>query len=135
MEQLKLLMDYTIFHIGVYLTLGGLMVALLAKQATKQEMRCWIMCALGCFFVAGVCGGVVAASIPYYGSFSLFEQASIGPWGGSRMFPSRWWMRVEHWAFWLGVVIFLVGFFKTETWKGWESAPATDARARANGAH
>ena len=27
LEQLKLLMNYTIFHIGIYMTLGGIEVA------------------------------------------------------------------------------------------------------------
>jgi hypothetical protein len=30
--QLKLLMDYTIFHLGVYLTFAGLMVSLLSAK-------------------------------------------------------------------------------------------------------
>ena len=123
LEQLKLLMNYTIFHIGIYMTLGGLMVSLLAKKTTKPSMRRWIVRSLILFAVAGICGGIVAANIPYHQSFVKFEQAWIGPWGASQIFPSRWWMRVEHWAFWLGLAAFLIGFYKTDTWKeGWEGS-------------
>jgi len=67
--------------------------------------------------------GIVAANIPYHQSFVKFEQAWIGPWGAAQVFPSRWWMRVEHWAFWLGLAVFLFGFYKTGTWKeGWEGS-------------
>jgi len=60
MEQLKLLMDYTIFHIGVYITLSGLMVSLLGLKAfanRAKAMRCYIIGALTCFLIAGMCGG------------------------------------------------------------------------------
>jgi hypothetical protein len=107
MEQLKLLMTYTVFHVGVYMTLGGVMVGLLAKKTTDKGMRCWIIGALSLFIIAGICGGVVAAN------------------------TSRWWMRIEHWAFWLGLVVFLVGFFKTGTWKGWEESKADTPTAGA----
>jgi hypothetical protein len=131
MEQLKLLMTYTVFHVGVYMTLGGVMVGLLAKKTTDKGMRCWIIGALSLFIIAGICGGVVAANIPYHESFKEFEQAWIGPWGASHIFTSRWWMRIEHWAFWLGLVVFLVGFFKTGTWKGWEESKADTPTAGA----
>jgi hypothetical protein len=37
MEQLKLPMDYAIFHIGVYLTLSGLMITVLGLTAFEQR--------------------------------------------------------------------------------------------------
>ena len=116
MEQLKLLMDYTIFHIGVYITLGGLMVSLLAMKTFETrgiEMRLYLIAALGCFLVAGMFGGLIAGNIPYYQDFMKFTEAWIGPWFATKLARAWFCMRAEHTAFWLGIAVFLVGFCRS----------------------
>jgi hypothetical protein len=116
MEQLKLLMDYTIFHIGVYITLGGLMVSLLTKNTfANQKGMSWVLVAsLLCFMFAGIFGGIIAANIPYHTEFTEFINASIGPWFAPTILLSSSCMWVEHNAFWLGIFIFLAGFGLTK---------------------
>lgn len=116
MEQLKLLMDYTVFHIGVYITLGGLMISLLGSNIFAERMktmRCYIVAALGCFLIAGIFGGIVAGNLPYFTKFSDFTEASIGPWIATHALPASFCMKAEHTAFWLGIAVFLFGFWKS----------------------
>jgi hypothetical protein len=117
-EQLKLLMDYTIFHMGVYISLGGLMIALLGIKAFEDRaarMLGYVVFALGCFMIAGMCGGIIAANIPYNEKFNDFINSSIGIWGIT--FPTWLYIRVEHTAFWLGIFVFLFGFWRSHTSK------------------
>lgn len=116
MEQLKLLMDYTIFHLGVYITLSGLMVSLFEMKAFAGRlaaMRCYVVAAFSCFMLAGIFGGMVAGNIPYFTSLSDFTGASIGPWFATHAFRAWFCMKVEHTAFWFGVIVFLFGFWRT----------------------
>lgn len=116
MEQLKLLMDYTIFHIGVYITLSGLMVSLLGLKAfanRAKAMRCYILGALTCFLIAGMCGGLIAGNIPYFSSFTAFTDATIGPWFTPPFLRASYCMNAEHTAFWAGVTVFLFGFWRS----------------------
>ncbi len=117
MEQLKLLMDYTIFHVGVYITLSGLMVSLLGTNvfaARAERMRCYIVAALACFMIAGMFGGVVAGNIPYFTDLKQFSNAWIGPWFATHVFKAWFCMNAEHTAFWTGVAVFLFGFWRTK---------------------
>jgi hypothetical protein len=103
MEQLKLLMDYTVFHVGVYISLSTGLVALLGLFPGKADvMKEPLIAALACFLLAGACGGVIAAHIPYATDFRIFHNTWIGFLGG-RFAPARVWMLIEHTAFWAGV--------------------------------
>ncbi len=79
--QLKFLMDYTLFHIGAYITLSTLLVALLGLEGFKQRamtMRRYLMLTLVFFVAAGACGGVVASNIPYFLNFDeLIVETSV----------------------------------------------------------
>jgi hypothetical protein len=116
MEQLKLLMDYTLFHAGVYITLGGLMVALLGLKIFEKRtnaMLPFLIGALGLFLLAGFCGGIIAANIPFHQDFNEFTNAWIGPWVFPHLLPAWLCMSIEHTAFWAGVGVFLLGFWHT----------------------
>jgi hypothetical protein len=65
-EQLKLLFDYTKFHIGLYTTLGGALIAGLSSQFAHDSQWCrlFIGASLISLFVAGLAAGIVAASLP-----------------------------------------------------------------------
>lgn len=90
-SQLKLLMDYTLFHLGVYLTFAALTVSLLGTnwfEKSAPAMRCYLTPALICFLIASFLGGLVASNIPYFKSFNEFTQAWIGPWFATKALPA-----------------------------------------------
>jgi hypothetical protein len=108
MERLKLLMTYTIFHIGLYATLSGVLLTLLGSS-NPLLMRSAIAIALACFVLAGVCGGLVASHIPHVNDFDEFYDGTwLGPWGLTVIKASLC-MRLEHIFFWLGVAVALWG--------------------------
>jgi hypothetical protein len=132
MEQLKLLMDYTIFHAGVYITLGGLMVALVGLKAFEDRLPGllpYLVAALGCFLVAGFCSGIIASNIPYHREFDEFIDSWIGPWIFPRLLPAWLCMSTEHTAFWTGVATFLFGFWRAAPDATDQAAPATPQSA------
>lgn len=101
MDQLKVLMDYTKFHIGIYISLVSAAIAL-AKVAPVGGFIS-LRIAIVCFVVAGIAGGVIAGNIPLYSTWREFDEAKIGPLG-TRLLRFRHWAHIEHTVFWLGVV-------------------------------
>lgn len=129
-EQLKLLFDYTKFHIGLYTTLVTLLIALISLGSEELFFlqRISLAATTVCFVLAGGCGGILASNIPYYATLGAFRDASFGPrwlWKkhgraatadtgnrGYAMFPRLYgptWATLEHLFFWLGIVIALTG--------------------------
>ncbi len=124
-EQLKLLFDYTKFHIGLYTTLVTLLIAFIKLGPGEPDLLQQISIALTVllFVLAGACGGVVASNIPHYRRFSDFMAAPIGPrW----LRAERWtkksrsamaasplaganWVSCEHAFFWLGIASAVIG--------------------------
>ncbi|MEM9808162.1 MAG: hypothetical protein AAF959_23085 [Cyanobacteria bacterium P01_D01_bin.56] len=100
MEQLKLLMDYTKFHIGVYLTLGSVSLGLVELQIV--DFTEWIPTIIF-LIVAGAAGGVIGSHIPNFETFKDFEEAKLGFWG-MRLARYRFWAKLEHVAFWMGIL-------------------------------
>ena len=67
LERIKLLSDYTKFHIGMYATLVAVLVATLgSKFAADWNIWKWPI-AFGIVFIAlaGMAGGIVAATLPH----------------------------------------------------------------------
>jgi hypothetical protein len=110
MEQLKLLMNYTIFHLGVYTTLGAALVAFIGGGHVG-DMRPELVITLVCLVLAGICGGLVASSIPYSVDLKSFDESRIEAWG-LKLLPAWLCMRLEHIFFWLGVVSTLYGLLR-----------------------
>ena len=109
--QLVMLMDYTKFHIGMYTTLGTLLIGFLALYKdgdTVERARGFLFATLACLAIAGLCGGIVAANLPHATRFSTFEEQELGPIG-LKWFKSSTWMTLEHLAFWAGIVVALSG--------------------------
>jgi hypothetical protein len=89
-SQLKFLFDYTKFHIGMYTTLMGAVVAFLkfnAKFTAAGEpwwLRLCLVITLLCFLGAGVCGGAIASNIPDNSGLQTFRglcgEKAYGPW-------------------------------------------------------
>jgi hypothetical protein len=115
--QLKLLMDYTIFHIGLCSTLITLLIAILgitALQEHSKRYRRYLLATLICFVIAGAFGGIIGSSLPYYATWDKFLDANLGPWflPDTLRIPSSWAASAEHTAFWVGIVIALFGLIK-----------------------
>ena len=107
-------MDYTLFHIGAYITLSTLLVTLLGLEGFKHRamgMKYFLLLTLVCFVLAGICGGIVASNIPYFTSVDELRQTDIGPFLGVRAPLFRWTM-LEHLFFWAGVFSALIGVGK-----------------------
>jgi hypothetical protein len=135
LTQLKFLMDYTIFHIGAYITLSTLLVALLGLEGFKQRamgMKYFLLLTLVCFMLAGICGGIVASNIPYFTSVDELSHENIGPFFAVRSYPLIVWTSAEHVFFWVGVSSALIGVLKIIVFGSntGRSAAATAERAR-----
>jgi hypothetical protein len=111
-DQLKLLSDYTLFHIGLYTTLITVLSSLvhfdLRLHNTSWLLGC-IAFTMACFLVAGASGGAIASNIPNYASFAEYDRAKLDVFGVPS-FRYRTWAHIEHIAFWLGLVVSVVGF-------------------------
>ena len=111
-SQLKWLMDYTLFHIGTYITLSTLLLGILGLEGFKERnafLKPFLLATLVCFMIAGACGGVVASNIPYFAKFEKLQETPIGPHFGWVTGQLATWTFVEHAAFWSGIFIALLG--------------------------
>jgi hypothetical protein len=108
LEKLKLLFDYTKFHIGLYTAVATIMAALIASKESRFTFN-WKCLAVSIFLlaIAGFAGGVIASSIPGYGSYEVFWEAKIGPlrW---RAFKAEYWTYIEHASFWVSIFLALL---------------------------
>lgn len=129
-DQLKSLFAYTKFHIGMYTTLVGAIVAIFANDAINDNYLFFAPYAMGAvslFLLAGMFGGLIASSIPEHTTYSEFTSSLIGPWN-LRFLASRTCIHLEHTFFWLGSLIAVIGlgvalyYQPLETIKGTELA-------------
>jgi hypothetical protein len=112
LERIKLLFDYTKFHIGLYTTLAGVLVATLGSKFAVDWPVCRWAVALGIVLIAlaGMAGGVVAATLPYVaGGEKSFWTVETGP-VTAKWFEVKTWTHIEHVLFWLAVVCVLGAF-------------------------
>jgi hypothetical protein len=100
-DQLKVLMDYTKFHIGVYLSLGSASVAMVRFTSVSAED---LMPSLVLLVVAGAAGGVIGSSIPEYTTWAEFTRSRLGALGVP-LLRYVGWAKVEHLAFWAAIVL------------------------------
>ena len=104
-KRLDRLFEYTKWHIGIYLSIGGGTVTLLASD--KHD---WVLsflvgskfllgASLFLMVVAGFAGGVIASSITTCKTFEEFWDRKQGPveW---KPLLGRHWPKIEHLAFW-----------------------------------
>jgi hypothetical protein len=112
-EQLTALLEYTKFHIGVYITLSTGIIAAFANKDISRDYHQFVPWALGslvCFILAGVFGGLVGSSIPDFTSIDDFKNAKLGPsWSKRMQVPAVKCIGREHAFFWLGCLIAFVG--------------------------
>jgi hypothetical protein len=114
-HRLELLMSYTVFHIGLYMSLtAALIAALELKQAAFPKVT--VNGAICLFLVAGACGGIIAINVAefdanthpvseFYGDYPL--SLLWRPWP---FLKYRYLEHTEHTLFWIGT-IWLAGSF------------------------
>src|SRR5262245_4911962 len=101
-DNRELLMSYTVFHIGVYISLAA---AILAAQELRSTLTHPIMRAsMAAFIIAGICGAIIASNLPDSMNWAEFVSRKLGPWGFQIATYSTW-ATIEHLAFWIGVLV------------------------------
>jgi hypothetical protein len=110
-KRLERLYDYTKFHIGLYMTLGAGLVALIAAAADdKSVLRGLVVhprllgAAVILMTIAGLAGGIIASSLTQCESFCRFWTEKQGPWSWP-LLPGKYWTWVEHTAFWAALLL------------------------------
>lgn len=115
-EQLKLLFEYTKFHILLYTSLVSLLIGLFLfvdKEAAIQ-FRLSMKFVVFFFVIAGGAGGVIGSSIPGCRGFSEFWNKSLAPYGIFFLnFKGKHWVALEHSSFWVGIIIATVVFLSS----------------------
>ncbi len=114
-EQLKLLFDYTKFHIGLYTGLVTLMLAVLAfggDQIPTDLMWCARL-AIALIAVAGMCGGIVVGNIPEHKNFHTFWNCTSLPLSSLPILScvkckAKYWATAEHVFFWIAILVVVV---------------------------
>ena len=111
-NQLKCLFDYTKFHIGVYMTLIGLLLATVIKPGALDNMPHHvyqvIRVVIICYVLAGAAGGAIISNIPNYETFKQYDDERL-PIFSFKTLKYRHWATIEHGAFWIGSITLIVG--------------------------
>jgi hypothetical protein len=107
-SQLKNLLDYTIFHIGVYISLFSGLVAFLSFRKPTGTPYCLIMASIVLFLLAGAAGGIIGSNIPNSSKWSDYSVKKLGPWG-FKWLTYEYWAHIEHAAFWLAAFLGAIG--------------------------
>lgn len=107
-EKVKLLFDYTKFHIGLYATVGSGILTVF--KLNVFHVNPWpLRISVVLIAVAGWAGGIIASTLPECGSLEEFFAARTGFWGVP-MFSGRTFTKIEHTAFWLGLISGVIAF-------------------------
>ena len=105
-ENLKLLMDYTKFHIGLYVTLFSAIVVAIEKDILPSKPKGALPLAALLLVLAGAAGGVIGSSIPNASSFTKFQADHLGPlWMRGSGLRYKTWAALEHFFFWLAILV------------------------------
>jgi hypothetical protein len=79
-HRLELLMSYTVFHIGLYMSLIAAVIA--TEKGLNLFPHVAIVVAVVCFLVAGACGGIIAVNVAKFDTpqqeISVFFQRTYG---------------------------------------------------------
>ena len=101
-QSLEALMIYTTFHIGVYVSLTTVFIgASVFKHVNHWTLR-W---AVGCFLIAGMCGGIIAANAAEYTDPvpQFFYSHVLNIWC-IPLTTYKPFATLEHLAFWAGLL-------------------------------
>lgn len=104
--QIQMLLTYTVFHVGIYITLLAALFGIAIKDNIKS-----IKLRIMAFFlvVAGFSGGVIGANIPEFSNYDDFVNARLRIWC-CETWNYKFWSSLEHNAFWCGIIL-VCGFY------------------------
>jgi len=109
-KRIERLFEYTKFHIGLYMTVGAGLVALIAGAADVNSVFHGIVAnpkllIISVLFMAtaGLAGGVIASSLTQINSFDEFWTKRQGPWSLT-ICVGKYWTWIEHTAFWSSII-------------------------------
>jgi hypothetical protein len=111
-QQLDLLMTYTTFHIGLYVSLVTALLSFLtfSPKSIRRDLYPYMVSTLVCFVMAGIFGGIIASSIPRFKKYDAFRNADLGPlWAEGILGKFETVAAWEHGFFWLGIMIIIGG--------------------------
>ena len=104
--RLENLMTYTVFHLGVYLSLFTALIG----AGILASLDHWLLrLSVACFVIAGVAGAVIGSNIPEFTTAEAFFSAKFGPWG-LKFMTYNVWATIEHGAFWIGFGLLAIPF-------------------------
>jgi hypothetical protein len=114
-HRLELLMTYTVFHIGLYMSLIAALIAVF--EIKENVFPLWVVKAsVSCFLIAGACGGIIAVNVAEYdvslhSVSEFYGEHLLNVFGWSPCFLKyKFLEHVEHLLFWIGTLL-LVGTF------------------------
>lgn len=117
-DQLKILFEYTRWHLGMYTGLAAVVGLYFTSESIQERFHlgpcagAFSAMAVVLLFFAGLTGGVVASSIPEHRSYRRFVSPEnlLGPWT-LRLWRPRFLMGVEHTCFWVACAFLVVAGF------------------------
>lgn len=110
-KRLERLFEYTKWHIGIYLSVGGGLVGLLGSRDGNEFLKRVITqpalmgAALGAMALAGMAGGILASAATRSHSFVEVWDHVLEVYGVPTL-KGRIWAGIEHSAFWLSLLLF-----------------------------
>jgi hypothetical protein len=110
-DRVKLLFEYTKFHIGVYLTLASIILGILGlKPPTSVSASMTLLIAGAVLFaIAGMAGGIIVSRLTQVTTYNEFWQKKTGPFWWDWL-PGQCWTYIEHTSFWLGFASLAAAF-------------------------
>jgi hypothetical protein len=122
-KRLERLFDYTKFHIGIYVSAGGALVALIGVAAqypntVKQGIGSprALVYAVAAMALAGLGGGVITSATTQHVSFQDVWNKQQGP---LKLFRGKTWARIEHYSFWLSLGLFTYAILTAPKVRDW----------------
>jgi hypothetical protein len=122
-KRLDRLLEYTKFHIGIYLSIGGGIVALLGsnEHVYVQQLIGSPKALLGGLIfmaIAGLAGGIIASSCAQYSGYDEFWLKPQGPYL-LKLWIGRTWAFIEHTSFWIGLALIVYAVLRSPTVWTW----------------
>ena len=122
--RLDRLFNYTKFHIGIYLSIGGGIAALFGSAEHVEGLKKVIgspsalLIGLVCMAIAGFAGGIIASSTTQHRLFENLWDHPTGPFRAEWM-TGEWWAFIEHAAFWAGLIAIVVAVMSGQPVWSW----------------
>lgn len=131
-KRLDRLFEYTKFHIGIYLSIGGGIIAILGSEKSEfiRSLIGWpwaLLVGLVCMFAAGIAGGLIASTCAQAETFDevWIGKKKLGPYTWEWGFKGREWAFIEHMAFWVGLCFIAASVLSSTSVYNflWKTAP------------